>query len=72
MDELLNPEADEDATEYQALYSVYLTQLIEAGNDEAAAMPLADRLARKRLQGEILTEAEDLALLGITAAIDFE
>ena len=72
MDELLHQEADEDATEYHALYNVYLTQLIEAGNDEASAMPLADCLARKRLNGEVLTEAEDLALLGITAAIDFE
>lgn len=72
LDELLTEESDEDQTERQALFSTYLSQLIEAGNDEAAAMPLADRFARKRLRGEVLSEAEDLVLMGLTAAIDFD
>lgn len=71
-DELLQIESDEDQTEREALFNTYLTQLIEAGNDEAAAMPLADRFAQKRLQGEVFTEAEDLVLIGITPAIDFD
>ncbi len=71
-EDLLQQESDEDSTEREALFNTYLTQLLEAGNDEAAAMPLADRFARKRLHGEVFTEAEDLVLIGITPAIDFD
>lgn len=71
-EELLQLESDEDQTEREALYNSYLTQLIEAGHDEAAAMPIADRLTQKRLNGEVLSEAEDLLLMGLSDALDFD
>jgi hypothetical protein len=61
---------EEETLEYQSAFQGFLNELIEAGNDEAAAESLACRLALKTLTGESFTDAETNALLGIESAID--